>query len=83
MSPLSGKPAGVLKAIMSVHVILDFYDVRKLQHLQNKTVILTTLFQASGVATGQPGFLNATDTGTGSVVICSAAKGATLWCQFG
>lgn len=77
-SPLSGKPNNVLKNIMSVHVVLDYYDVKKLQNLPNKTAVLTTLFQSSGLASGQQGFLNATDLSSGSVVIGSAVKGATL-----
>ncbi|KAL3529009.1 hypothetical protein ACH5RR_008331 [Cinchona calisaya] len=75
ISPLSEKPADVLKDIISVHVILDYYDFEKLHHLPNKTAILTTLFQASGLATGQQGFLNVTVMTTGSVVFGSAVEG--------
>ncbi|CAK9186864.1 unnamed protein product [Ilex paraguariensis] len=78
ISPISGKPVDLLKQIMSVHVILDYYDVKKLQSLPNKTSILTTLFQSSGTASGELGFLNVTDLSTGSVAIGSADKGATL-----
>ncbi|KAK3011868.1 hypothetical protein RJ639_010529 [Escallonia herrerae] len=78
LSPISGRPANVLKNILSVHIVLDYYDVQKLQKLPNKTEILTTLFQSSGQATGQQGFLNVTDLSTGSIVIGSAVKGATL-----
>lgn len=78
ISPLSGKPTDVLKKIMSVHVVLDYYDVSKLQKLPNKTSLLTTLFQSSGQAIGQQGFLNVTDLSTGSVVLSSAVKGSTL-----
>ncbi|KAL6996772.1 hypothetical protein U1Q18_006900 [Sarracenia purpurea var. burkii] len=77
-SPLSGKPTEVLMKIMSVHVVLDYYDVSKLQKLPNKTTSLTTLFQASGRAVGQQGFLNVTDLSTGSVVFASAVHGSTL-----
>uniref|UniRef100_A0A5B7BQL5 FAS1 domain-containing protein n=1 Tax=Davidia involucrata TaxID=16924 RepID=A0A5B7BQL5_DAVIN len=78
LSPLSGKSTDVLKKILSTHIVLDYYDVSKLQKLSNKTALLTTLFQSSGQATGQQGFLNVTDLSTGSVVFGSAAKGATL-----
>ncbi|KAJ6713185.1 FASCICLIN-LIKE ARABINOGALACTAN PROTEIN [Salix purpurea] len=60
MSPLSGKPKDEIKNVLSGHVILDYYDVAKLQKLQNKTAMLTTLFQSSGQAVGQQGFLNVT-----------------------
>ncbi|XP_057479183.1 fasciclin-like arabinogalactan protein 14 [Actinidia eriantha] len=77
-SALSGKPADALKKIMSAHVVLDFYDVAKLQKLPNKTAVLTTLFQASGQAAGQQGFLNVTDLSSGSVAFGSAVHGSTL-----
>ncbi|KAL0429699.1 UNVERIFIED_CONTAM: Fasciclin-like arabinogalactan protein 14 [Sesamum radiatum] len=56
--PLSGKSSDVLKKIMSVHVILEYFDVPKLQNLSNKSTIVTTLFQTTGVAKGQQGFVN-------------------------
>lgn len=51
---------------MSVHLILDFYDVQKLQHPPNETLIL--------LYTGIGTVLNATDTGIGTVLIGSTAK---------
>ncbi|CAK7336371.1 unnamed protein product [Dovyalis caffra] len=78
ISPLSGKPKDEIKNILSVHVILDYFDVAKLQKLQNKTAILTTLFQSSGLARGQQGFLNVTILGTNSVAFGSAVPGSIL-----
>ncbi|XP_022841719.1 fasciclin-like arabinogalactan protein 14 [Olea europaea var. sylvestris] len=78
ISPLSGKSDAAIKKILSVHVILDYYDVKKLENLPNKTAILTTLYQSSGQATGQQGFLNVTDVSSGSVAIGSAEKGESL-----
>ncbi|KAI5660365.1 hypothetical protein M9H77_29158 [Catharanthus roseus] len=75
VSPLSSKSGNVLKSILSLHVILDYYDLKKLQNISNKTLILTTLFQASGNARGQQGFLNVTDSGS-DVKISSAVKGS-------
>ncbi|KAJ6428226.1 hypothetical protein OIU84_023612 [Salix udensis] len=78
MSPLSGKPKDEIKNVLSGHVILDYYDVAKLQKLQNKTAMLTTLFQSSGQAVGQQGFLNVTVLSTNSVAFGSAAPGSSL-----
>ncbi|XP_026399831.1 fasciclin-like arabinogalactan protein 3 [Papaver somniferum] len=47
---------------MSLHVVIDYYDESILQKLPNKTAHLTTLFQSTGLANGQQGFLNVTDT---------------------
>ncbi|XP_011034724.1 PREDICTED: fasciclin-like arabinogalactan protein 14 [Populus euphratica] len=78
MSPLSGKPNGEIKNVLSEHVILDYYDVAKLQKLQKKTAMLTTLFQSSGQAKGQQGFLNVTVLGSNSVAFGSAVPGSSL-----
>ncbi|KAL3819107.1 hypothetical protein ACJIZ3_005012 [Penstemon smallii] len=78
LSPLSGRPLNVLKNILSVHVILDYYDVQKVQKLPNGTAILTTLFQSTGLARGQQGFLNVTDLSTSSVAFGSAVPGSIL-----
>ncbi|XP_052175263.1 fasciclin-like arabinogalactan protein 14 [Diospyros lotus] len=78
ISSLSDKPEDVLRNILSLHVVLDYYDVQKLQKLPKKTAILTTLFQASGLASGQQGFLNATDVSPGSVAFGSAVNGSQL-----
>ncbi|KAK4349558.1 hypothetical protein RND71_032313 [Anisodus tanguticus] len=63
---------------MRVHVLLDYYDVQKLQKLPNKTIKAPTLFQTTGQANNDQGFLNVTDLGSGSISLGSAAKGATL-----
>lgn len=78
LSPLNGKSQEVLANIMRVHVLLDYYDVQKLQTLPNKTVKVPTLFQTTGQAKHDQGFLNMTDLGTGSISLGSAAKGETL-----
>lgn len=50
MAPVSGKSMDVIKKVLSLHVILDYFDVQKFQHLGNQTITVTTLFQASGQA---------------------------------
>ncbi|KAJ3696479.1 hypothetical protein LUZ61_000184 [Rhynchospora tenuis] len=66
------------KEILSLHIILDYYDPVKLDMLKQKTLLLTTLFQASGQATGQMGFLNFTELPDQTQVFGSAVPGAPL-----
>lgn len=78
MSPLSDKPAAVQKNILSVHIILDYYDAAKLKNLKNSSTTLTTLFQSTGLARGQQGFLNVTHPTDASdrIMFGSAMEGA-------
>uniref|UniRef100_A0A7N0RGV6 FAS1 domain-containing protein n=1 Tax=Kalanchoe fedtschenkoi TaxID=63787 RepID=A0A7N0RGV6_KALFE len=78
VSQISSKPADVAKRILQVHVILDYYDKDKLTALKDKTALLTTLFQASGQATGQQGFVNVTVMESGTVAFGSAVSGSGL-----
>ncbi|XWS18742.1 hypothetical protein CRYUN_Cryun32bG0070900 [Craigia yunnanensis] len=78
MAAVSGQSQDAIKKILSVHVILDYYDAAKLQNLHAKTVTLTTLYQQSGQARNQQGFLNVTHVGNGPVAFGSAAPGSNL-----
>ncbi|KAL0397176.1 UNVERIFIED_CONTAM: Fasciclin-like arabinogalactan protein 14 [Sesamum calycinum] len=78
LSTLSGKSSDVLKKIMSVHVILDYFDVPKLQQLSNKSTIVTTLFQTTGLAKAQQGFVNVTHLSSDNIAFGSAVPGATI-----
>ncbi|KAL3721186.1 hypothetical protein ACJRO7_005928 [Eucalyptus globulus] len=78
MSALSGKPAETVKDILSLLVVLDYYDPQKLQQLPNKTAILTTLLQASGRAVGLQGFLNVTSSSGGGIAFGSAVQGSSV-----
>ncbi|XP_050231587.1 fasciclin-like arabinogalactan protein 14 [Mercurialis annua] len=78
ISPLSTQSLDMQKTILSMHVILDYYDDAKLQKLPNKTELLTTLYQSSGQAVGDDGFLNATLMRNGDVVLGSAVSGSSL-----
>ncbi|XP_049376799.1 fasciclin-like arabinogalactan protein 14 [Solanum stenotomum] len=78
LSPLKGMSQDAIANIMRVHVLLDYYDVPKMQMLPNKTMKTPTLFQTTGYAKNDQGFLNMTDLGTGSISLGSAAKGETL-----
>ncbi|EXB94232.1 hypothetical protein L484_004423 [Morus notabilis] len=78
-SSLSGKPLDVVKKILSVHVILDYYDVEKLTKLgiSNKTSALTTLLAGAGAA-DQRGFINVSLVNEGEIAFGSSAKGGAL-----
>ncbi|XP_039115687.1 fasciclin-like arabinogalactan protein 14 [Dioscorea cayenensis subsp. rotundata] len=75
---VSGRPVDVVKRILSVHVILDYFDAAKLEKLSGKTTILTTLFQSSGIAANKAGFLNVTDMEDELVSFGSAVPGAGI-----
>ncbi|XWS26090.1 hypothetical protein CRYUN_Cryun26dG0001100 [Craigia yunnanensis] len=60
------------------HVFLDYFDTLKIQKLGKKSAILTTLYQTTGVAMEQQGFLNITRIGPGDVVFGSGVKVAPL-----
>ncbi|KAK8574969.1 hypothetical protein V6N13_033812 [Hibiscus sabdariffa] len=82
LGALSGQTTEVKKMVMSVHVVLDFYDETKLNKSHtNSSKILTTLYQQSGQARNQAGFLNMTNTGNGPVVFSSAAPNSNLVSQ--
>uniref|UniRef100_A0A803LI17 FAS1 domain-containing protein n=1 Tax=Chenopodium quinoa TaxID=63459 RepID=A0A803LI17_CHEQI len=51
----SGKPLSVVKNILSLHVLLDYYDPKKLHSIANGTVLTTTLYQTTGSASAQEG----------------------------
>ncbi|KAG5589102.1 hypothetical protein H5410_039616 [Solanum commersonii] len=57
---LTSKSNDVVKKILTTHVVLDYYDTMKLQKLKDKTTKLTTMFQESGKASNDQGFLNVT-----------------------
>ncbi|WCJ30531.1 Fasciclin-like arabinogalactan protein 14 [Euphorbia peplus] len=77
LGDLSQKSKDEVQTVLSTHVILDYYDVDKLKNLNKKSSILTTLYQTSGEADHQEGFLNVTKTSNG-VMFGSAKKGAPL-----
>ncbi|XP_042038481.1 fasciclin-like arabinogalactan protein 3 [Salvia splendens] len=65
-------PEDVQKSILTLHVILDYFDMSKLTPA-NKT----TLYQSSGVANGQQGFIDVVRRRDGTIVF-----GSPLVCNF-
>ncbi|KAH7674822.1 FAS1 domain-containing protein [Dioscorea alata] len=79
LDAVSDRPVDVVKRILSVHVILDYFDSAKLQKLsKKKNTQLTTLFQTSGIATNQVGFLTVTQMDDGEVSFGSSVPGAGI-----
>jgi hypothetical protein len=71
MAPISGKPMDVIKKILSIHVLLDYFDVQKFQNMRNQNVTVNTLFQTTGQAKGSEGLMKFTDLSTGAVIFTS------------
>lgn len=78
MAPITAKTEDVQKRILSNHVVLDYYDKVKLNKLKDTRTVLTTLYQASGNADDQQGFLAVVHRKDGSIVFGSAVRGAPL-----
>ncbi|KAL5071362.1 hypothetical protein RYX36_022249 [Vicia faba] len=74
MGGLSGKSPAAIKAILSTHVVLDFFDEKKLMEAQGSGQLLTTLYQASGFAQDQQGFVKVALIGEGEIAFGSAVK---------
>ncbi|KAG1358910.1 putative Fasciclin-like arabinogalactan protein 3 [Cocos nucifera] len=62
---------------MKDHIILDYYDIRKISRIPCKSFLLTILFQTIGVATNKMGFLNLTHNIDKLVVFGSTIRGAS------
>ncbi|CAN1185112.1 Fasciclin-like arabinogalactan protein 14 [Linum perenne] len=71
---LSGKSATTVKAVLSLHVVLDYLDKNKIQSM-NRTTTLTTLYQETGKAKDEQGFLNATKTSNNNQLMFGNGKG--------
>ncbi|XP_038885668.1 fasciclin-like arabinogalactan protein 3 [Benincasa hispida] len=79
VSAIAGNSLDVIKQILGAHVILDYYDVAKMKKLStDKTTVLTTMFQSTGDAVNQQGFLKIVLNKRGQIEFGSAAKGAPL-----
>ncbi|PKA67040.1 Fasciclin-like arabinogalactan protein 14 [Apostasia shenzhenica] len=75
LANFSSLPQATLRDLLAVHAILDYYDDGKLRHLAGGSAVAATLFQTTGRAAGQEGFVNITRMGN-RVTINSAADAA-------
>ncbi|BAF20169.1 Os06g0656800 [Oryza sativa Japonica Group] len=72
-------PRAALVELLSVHVVLDYFDAAKIAALPpGKPTVSTTLFQTTGNARRRTGFLAITPTAKGGAVFASAAPGALV-----
>lgn len=79
MSSLAAKhPLSVIKRALSLHIVLDYYDNQKLHKISKGTTLSTTLYQTTGNAPGNYGFVNITDLQGGKVGFGSAVPGSKL-----
>lgn len=78
MGGISGKSPQAIKAILSTHVILDYFDEKKLMEAQGSGQLLTTLYQASGLAQNQQGFIKVALIGEGEIAFGSAVQGSPI-----
>lgn len=79
MTALAAKhPLSVIKNALSLLVVLDYYDPTKLHQISKGTTLSTTLYQTTGNAPGNLGFVNITDLQGGKVGFGSAAPGSKL-----
>ncbi|KAJ7528010.1 hypothetical protein O6H91_16G080100 [Diphasiastrum complanatum] len=62
--------------ILRYHVLLQYYNPLQLSQLSNGTTLTPTLYQSTGRAAGQLGFVNLTDGSSGSVNVGLPVKGA-------
>ncbi|KAK4435703.1 Fasciclin-like arabinogalactan protein 14 [Sesamum alatum] len=78
LGEINSKTEDVQKRILSNHVVLDYYDTNKLNKLKNGKAVLTTLYQASGTADDQQGFLNVFHNAEGHIIFGSAQRGSQM-----
>ncbi|URE22215.1 Fasciclin-like arabinogalactan [Musa troglodytarum] len=77
-SSLSSLDSDTLKQVLSIHVVLDYYDEEKIHNLRRRSTLFTTLFQTTGVAANRMGFLNATKMSDGRLAFGSGVPGSPL-----
>lgn len=79
LSSFTGKyPLSVVKNILALHVLLDYFDAPKLHKISEGSVLSTTLYQTTGNAAGNLGFVNITDLRGGKVGFGSGVPGSPL-----
>ncbi|KAJ8632271.1 hypothetical protein MRB53_025607 [Persea americana] len=74
----SKQPLSTIKNALALLTLLDYYDAQKLHDISNGTTLSTTLYQTTGKASGNLGFVNITDLKGGKVGFGSASPGSPL-----
>ncbi|XP_071739652.1 fasciclin-like arabinogalactan protein 8 [Rutidosis leptorrhynchoides] len=80
VSSLASKhPLSIVKDVLSLHILLNYYDNQTLHNISNGTTLSPTLYNTTGNAPGIAGFVNiTTDMKGGNVSFCSAVSGSKL-----
>lgn len=81
ISSITNRSDVELKNILMTHVILDYYDELKLQGMREKSIMLTTLYQTTGLGEEMNGFLNVTKL-KGRVYFGSEVKNSPLNAEY-
>nr|XP_043630572.1 fasciclin-like arabinogalactan protein 10 [Erigeron canadensis] len=69
---VANQPLPVVKTLLGIHVLLDYFDYDKLLDISEGTVKSTTLYQTTGNAVGETGYVNITDLVGGQIGFASA-----------
>lgn len=64
-----------LRNVLSLHVLVDYYGAKKLHQITDGTTVTASLFQSSGDADGNSGYVNITDMHGGKVAFAPADTG--------
>uniref|UniRef100_A0ACD5U929 Uncharacterized protein n=1 Tax=Avena sativa TaxID=4498 RepID=A0ACD5U929_AVESA len=80
-SAITSLPADTQKNVLAVHILLDYYDPMKLDTIEKKTALLTTLFQTTGAATNRMGLVNYTQGADEQMAFGSGEPGARISSQ--
>ncbi|CAA7015235.1 unnamed protein product [Microthlaspi erraticum] len=81
ISSITNRSDVELKNILMTHVLLDYYDELKLNGLKEKSIMLTTLYQTTGLGEQMNGFLNCTKS-KGKVYFGSEVTGSPLSSEY-
>ncbi|CAD5329626.1 Fasciclin-like arabinogalactan protein 5 [Arabidopsis thaliana] len=81
ISSITNRSEVELRNILMTHVILDYYDELKLQGMREKSIMLTTLYQTTGLGEQMNGFLNVSKS-KGRVYFGSEVKNSPLNAEY-
>ncbi|XP_050206643.1 fasciclin-like arabinogalactan protein 2 [Mercurialis annua] len=62
-----GLPIYTLRNVLSLHVLVDYFGAKKLHQITDGTTLTSSMFQATGTATGTSGYVNITNLKGGKV----------------
>ncbi|KAL8150941.1 hypothetical protein V2J09_020749 [Rumex salicifolius] len=71
-----------VRNILSFHVLVDYYGTKKLHQITDGTTLTASLFQSTGAAPGNSGYVNITDVGGGKVGFSPSENGGADFNSF-